>query len=486
MNWFLPRMLAAALMAAFGAVGGTAIGWGGDAVLVLTVLGAAIGASASALTDRVKGYRLMQWVRGDRRTSAPRDAAFWGELAYRVERALILSEREVKAEREQHSEFLSAIEASPNGVLLLDAALQIDWCNSVAADHLGLDPVRDLRQRITHLVRDPAFVTYLQQDDFEPGISFPARRGRGTVHVLIRPYGAGKKLLLSQDVTERERTEGMRRDFVANVSHEMRTPLTVLAGFVESLRSLSLSEAEHRKVLSLMAQQTDRMEALVTDLLTLAQLEGSPRPAADQWVRLSDVLAQTQADAVALSAGRHQLSFADCADWELAGQGSEIQSAIGNLLSNAVRYTPEGGQVSVLWSVGDDGRGILSVADTGPGIEREHLPRLTERFYRVDGSRSRETGGTGLGLSIVKHVMQRHGGEIDVSSELGRGSVFRLCFPAPRVRSAAAARSEMEAVQGESAADVAANAGLETEEAARPSGPAAATEAWLRSLRSGT
>ncbi|MBL8331385.1 MAG: phosphate regulon sensor histidine kinase PhoR [Rubrivivax sp.] len=434
MNWFLPRMLVAALMAALGAIGGTAIGWGGDTVLVLTVLGAAVGASASAFADRVKGYRLMQWVRGDRSSAAPRDTSFWGELGYRIERALLLSERETEAERAHTRDFLSAIEASPNGVLLLDKQDQIEWCNSVAADHFGLDPIRDVQQRITNLVRDPGFVAYVQQSDHEAGVVVPARSGRGTLSVVFRDYGDGKKLVLSQDITERERTEAMRRDFVANVSHEIRTPLTVLSGFVETMSSLPLSPEERARVLTLMEQQTQRMQALVTDLLTLAQLEGSPRPAPDQWNSLPGIFDRLKAEVLPLSGGRHSFSWDEVGGWELAGQGVELQSALGNLLTNAVRYTPSGGKISVHWQLRADGTGCLTVTDTGPGIAREHIPRLTERFYRVDGSRSRETGGTGLGLSIVKHVMQRHGGEIDIESEIGKGSSFRLILPAVRVR----------------------------------------------------
>ena len=431
-------MLGAALMAALGAIGGTAVGWGDDTILVLTVLGAAVGASASALSDRVKGYRLMQWARRADASPAPRNSAFWGELGYRFERTLQLIRREVDAERAQNREFLAAIEASPNGVLLLAKDDQIEWCNSVAASHFDLDPKRDIQQRLTNLVRDPAFVAYLHSGEYAQGVNVPAKGGLGTISVLIRRYGNDKKLVLSQDITERERTEAMRRDFVANVSHEIRTPLTVLAGFVESLSTLALTEPERRRVLALMAQQTDRMEALVTDLLTLAQLEGSPRPVADRWVPVGELFAQVQADAMALSAGRHELVFEPTQPQEFAGNVNELQSALSNLLSNAIRYTPEGGRIAVSSSRRPSGGAALEVSDTGPGIGREHLPRLTERFYRVDGSRSRETGGTGLGLSIVKHVMQRHGGEIDIESEPGRGSKFRLLFPPARVRDAAA------------------------------------------------
>jgi two-component system phosphate regulon sensor histidine kinase PhoR len=193
-----------------------------------------------------------------------------------------------------------------------------------------------------------------------------------------------------------------------------------------------------------MQQQTDRMQALVADLLTLAQLEGSPRPAPDRWITVSQLLAHAQAEALPLSAGRHQVGFHVDRDDALAGSAIELQSALGNLVTNAVRYTPEGGRIDVRWLARSDGGGTFEVRDTGPGVAREHLPRLTERFYRVDGSRSRETGGTGLGLAIVKHVMQRHGGEIDIESELGKGSTFRLSFPAARVRPPAATTPTIE------------------------------------------
>jgi two-component system phosphate regulon sensor histidine kinase PhoR len=323
-------------------------------------------------------------------------------------------------------------------VLLLDAGDQIEWCNSVAAEHFGLDPQRDRRQRVTNLVRSPAFVAYLQNDHFDEAVSFPDPRGKGLLSVLIRRYGEGMKLVISQDITERERAEAMRRDFVANVSHEIRTPLTVLSGFIETMTNLKLSEIENKRVLQLMTQQAERMQALVSDLLTLAQLEGSPRPTAERWVPLDPLLTRIESDAKALSAGRHSFVVVKHTGAQLAGAEPELLSAITNLVNNAVRYTPTGGRVEVAWRLMADGAAELSVNDTGPGIAREHLSRLTERFYRVDGSRSRDTGGTGLGLSIVKHVVQRHGGELQIHSEVGKGSSFRLVFPALRVRVGAA------------------------------------------------
>ena len=433
MEWVPRALLAVGAMLMGGFV--TAILVSGHERRWLEVLGgAAAGLLAVTIYETRRAYKLMAWLRGPLDRDAPRDAGFWGELGYRIERALRDKDRTAQVERGRVAQFLTAIEASPNGVLLLDAQEQIEWCNSVAADHFGLDPQRDRQQRITNLVRAPAFVAYLQAGDYQEPVHISAGPGRRTVTVLVRPYGEGQKLLLSQDVTERERAEAMRRDFVANVSHEIRTPLTVLAGFVETMASLPLTEAERKRVLALMSQQTDRMQALVSDLLTLAQLEGSPRPAPDRWVSVASLFQRVSVDASALSGGRHRITLTGGEEAEIAGSDAELQSALGNLVTNAVRYTPDQGRIDVIWQWRDDGAGLVDVIDNGSGIAREHLPRLTERFYRADSSRSRETGGTGLGLSIVKHVIQRHGGEIDIESEPGKGSRFRLVLPAARVR----------------------------------------------------
>ena len=433
MSWLLPRFLIGLLATTAGGFVGLVVG-GERAAVIGALLAGLVGFAAIVAVDSLRGWRLMRWLRGSHDGMAPRDAGFWGEVAYRIERALRALERSAELERERLAQFVSAMEASPNGVLLLDAADQIEWCNGRAADHFGLDPQRDRRQRVTNLIRTPAFVGYLQAGDFDEPVTFVQPRGRGSIQVQIRRYGADSKLVLSQDLTERERSDAMRRDFVANVSHEIRTPLTVLSGFLETLRNLPLTEVERNRVITLMSQQAERMGSLVGDLLTLAQLEGSPRPTADRWVKVAAVMARVEAEARALSAGRQAISFHDSGDAEIAGVESELQSAFANLVANAVRYTPDGGRIDVSWSVLDNGAGEVTVVDTGRGIAREHLSRLTERFYRVDGSRSRESGGTGLGLAIVKHVIQRHGGELDVVSEPGQGSTFRLVFPAARVR----------------------------------------------------
>jgi two-component system phosphate regulon sensor histidine kinase PhoR len=442
MTWLIRRLSAviAALLA--GGLLGWLLGLFLRAPLLVGALGSAAGVATVGIFDGLRGRRLMRWLRGSQSEDAPRDNGFWGEMGYRIERAVRLRDKSVESERKRLEQFLSAIEASPNGVMMLDDSNRIDWCSAVSAEHFGLDPQSDRLQRVTNLVRSPAFVAYLQEGRFSEAVLFPAPDGQRSLSVVVRPYGEGMKLVLSQDVTERERADAMRRDFVANVSHEIRTPLTVLAGFVETMAQLPLTEVERRRVLVLMGQQTQRIQALVGDLLTLAQLEGSPRPAADRWLDLTALLRRALSDATALSAGRHTVVAVGDEDFEVAASETELFSAVVNLLNNAVRYTPEGGRIELAVR-GREGGGLdLTVSDTGPGIAREHLPRLTERFYRVDGSRSRDTGGTGLGLSIVKHVIQRHGGEIDIQSEIGRGSVFKLVLPPLRVRRKAPASPE--------------------------------------------
>ncbi|ALV06618.1 phosphate regulon sensor histidine kinase PhoR [Roseateles depolymerans] len=437
MSWLLSRVLMLVLGTGIGGWIGWWLGHWMLAPPLAAGLGAGVAVSLMGLWDAARAHRLVNWLRGDQTEDAPRLGGIWGEIAYRMERGLRDRERRYERERQQLEQFLQAMEASPNGVILLDDQDQIQWCNTLAAHHFQLDPQRDKLQRITNLVRYPAFVSYLQSRQYNQPLALQNSRGKAHLQVLMRDYGVGgecRRLILSLDVTDRERNESMRRDFVANVSHEIRTPLTVLSGFIETMASLNLTEAERKRVLQLMQQQTQRMQTLVGDLLTLAQLEGSPRPAPDHWIALDPLLARIAADARALSAGRHELVCDRLTQVEVAGVETELLSAIANLVSNAVRYTPEGGRIELHWRWMGEKGGEISVVDNGPGIAREHLPRLTERFYRVDGSRSRDTGGTGLGLSIVKHVIQRHGGELRIDSEPGHGSAFRLLFPATRLR----------------------------------------------------
>ena len=263
------------------------------------------------------------------------------------------------------------------------------------------------------------------------------------IAVQVFPYGDGRKLLLSRDITALEQAEVMRRDFVANVSHEIRTPLTVLVGFVETMQNLKLNEVEIKDFLRLMSQQALRMQTLVQDLLTLSQLEGSPLPSESEWHDFDTLWKNCSDEANGLmhfinqkEGSTHSLRFnfsEDFRAYQISGSLDEIKSAFTNLVSNALRYTPSGGEVNVSWAKKND-QFEFTVKDTGAGIAPEHLPRLTERFYRIDRSRSRDTGGTGLGLAIVKHVIQRHGGHLRIDSKLNFGSSFTLEFPHSRLR----------------------------------------------------
>ena len=391
-GWFIRLgavWLAIVIGAVAGFLAGQALGWP-----VLGSLAGALALSAGAvLVDTRRASELAAWLRDAKGESAPRDRGLWGELGYRAEKRVRALERSIHDEQQHLAQFLSAIEASPNGVLLLDPDSQIEWCNPVAAMHLGLDAVRDRGQPVTNLVRMPGFVTLLQSAGEPTVAQIPAPGRELTLSVSIRTYAGNRRLVLTQDITERLRADTMRRDFVANVSHEIRSPLTVLAGFVETMATLPLTETERERVLKLMKQQTDRMQTLVADLLALAQLEGSPRPPLDRHVAADELMQRVRADALALSAGRHALHFdPPPAGVAIAGHEAELFSALGNLVSNAVRYTPAQGRIDVRWIDQDDGSAAIEVADTGIGIAREHLPRLAERFYRVDQSRSRETG----------------------------------------------------------------------------------------------
>ena len=396
------------------------------------------------LADSLRGEQVLRWLRiGDIHGSAVR-YGFWGEVAARARKLVRNQQEQTESSVARLQAFLAAIQASPSGVILIDRQNRIEWCNLTAADQFGLDAERDFQQAIVNLIRIPGFIAYLNAQDFSRAVvihasTLPSARGR-KISMQIHPYGEGSKLLLSRDVTAIEQAEAMRRDFVANVSHEIRTPLTVLAGFIETLQTLTLTTGERQRYLELMAQQSLRMQTLVQDLLTLSQLEGSPAPGAEEWVEMTPLLRQTETDARALSvllSGRamsHRFAFHLADGIEIAGAASELQSAFANLTGNAVRYTESSGLIIVAFIAMSDGRAMFSVKDTGPGIAPEHLSRLTERFYRVDRSRSRESGGTGLGLAIVKHVAQRHGAELNIASELGMGAMFSITFPAHRVR----------------------------------------------------
>lgn len=422
--------------------GGGSIALGLGAEPYQLIGGAGGGALVWMVLDQRRLVRFRDWLRQGRGAGAPDLPDDWGDLVERCQKGYKLIEREVDREGERFTELMSAIHASPIGVLVLDSAERIEVANQAAAEHLGFEAGRDIGQHVRNLVREPAFAAYLKAGDYRQPIELTLRSASTgqfkRLSVQIHPYGKGNKLLLSRDVTSAELLEAMRRDFVANVSHEIRTPLTVLSGFVETMLSFEVSDEERERYLLLMNQQAQRMLTLVNDLLLLSRLEGTPAPGNSEWMNTQELLGQVLEEARSLSDliadGEHDIDAEAGPAFEVAGARSELLSAMSNLLSNAVRYTPAGGRIRAGWRLLEGGGAEYHVSDTGPGIAAEHIPRLTERFYRVDRSRSRETGGTGLGLAIVKHVAQRHGGQIRIESVEGRGSTFRIILPASRVR----------------------------------------------------
>ncbi|MCP5269553.1 MAG: phosphate regulon sensor histidine kinase PhoR [Zoogloeaceae bacterium] len=411
----------AAIALALGMLVSPVFGWGFFSVFLLVQM-------ASHL-----GYflRLEAWSRNP---SPDRDLdgdGIWHEIFSR----LIRHERQLHADIARRDQDLKQVAAAGqaivDGIVTLDSGNRIGWCNRTAERLLGIDLKVDRGLPIANLVRQPEFVSYLAAGDYSRPLRMSIERQEDrvlSVHVL--PYAGNERLLQVRDVTDIERLDHMRRDFVANVSHELRTPLTVLSGFVETLRELDLEPDEQARYLGMMFDQSVRMQQIVQDLLTLSTLESSPPPPERDRINMSALLANVKRDAEVLSGGRHHISLQIEAG-DIYGSESELHSAFGNLATNAVRYTPDGGQISLYWKTEGE-QSIYSVTDNGVGIDPKHIPRLTERFYRADLGRSRETGGTGLGLAIVKHALSRHQAVLDITSNRGEGSCFKAVFPAAR------------------------------------------------------
>ena len=381
--------------------------------------------------------RLRKYTLADSVESMPLPSGFWEEVFFRLQRLVRNLKQHIRSIEQQHEHFIEAFQASPNGIVMLDESDQIEWCNGIAERFFGLIFKRDVMQRINFLIRRPEFIQYLNKRNFDEPLLMERMGPDGSLSLMLQafPFGQKRHLLLVQDVTDLQKADAMRRDFVANVSHEMRTPITVLMGFLETVQSLELKKDQQDQYFEMMMSQAQRMKSLVEDLLTLANLESNALPATNTVVKVETLMALLKNDAEALSQGKHTFNFDVHSKQNLLGDEREILSAFSNLVSNAIRYTPDIGSIGVEWNVNEQGQGEFSVTDTGPGIASEHLSRLTERFYRVDRSRSRDTGGTGLGLAIVKHIANRHQAQLVIESTPGRGSKFMLRFPKERVTS---------------------------------------------------
>jgi two-component system phosphate regulon sensor histidine kinase PhoR len=422
-------LAAPALVAAL-ALGAWLVAGSGIALVVL-----AIGAGAIVAFHLSHLHALGDWAAGPLDADVPEGRGVWAPLfaaIYRRVRARAAYERDLRQIIER---FQQASAAIPDGIVVLDASNRIDWANARAITQLGLDLAHDRGQPIANLVRQPEFQRYLEAGDYGASVVVASQREASRKLALqLVPFATEQKLLMSRDVTELEAVARMRRDFIANVSHELKTPLTVISGFVETLQDLDIDARQRRRFLGLMQEQAKNMQRLIADLLTLSALESEQNPVHEERFDVVPLLLALSNDAKALSKGAHRIELDVRDPATILGSRDELASAFGNLVSNAVRYTPADGMITLAWRIDSDGSGVFAVTDTGIGIPTEYIPRLTERFYRVDRSRSRATGGTGLGLAIVKHVLMRHQGELDIASERGRGSTFAVRLPAARVR----------------------------------------------------
>ncbi len=379
---------------------------------------------------------LHRWLLNRQSVDIPDAGGLWGEVFDELHRILKEAAQREAQLTEMLTRFQNAASAMPDAVIIVSQEGNIDWANPSAAALLGVRFPDDTGMRLLNILRDPDFTEYAQKGEYTESIAITSPDDRNThVAVQITPFGSRQKLVIGRDVTRLVRLEEMRRHFVANVSHELRTPLTVLGGYVETLKQMDQIKIEDlRKHLAIMHEQSVRMQRLVDDLLTLSRLETAPPAAHDEAVDVAALLAGLREQAVLLSdKNQHVITLNADPHLKLRGNREELTSAFSNLINNAVRYTPPGGAIQIAWQAADQGAQFY-VKDSGEGIASEHIPHLTERFYRVDSARSRASGGTGLGLSIVKHVLLRHDAQLEIESEIGHGSIFTCFFPAARTR----------------------------------------------------
>ncbi|MES2346693.1 MAG: phosphate regulon sensor histidine kinase PhoR [Pseudomonadota bacterium] len=418
--FWVPAALRTAIILAGCATLGWMFGWINGLVVALIAMMVLVFVQLSYL------YQLSNWMDDPQSAKLPDGWGAWTNIFSRLYRMRRDDEKNQAELTEWLARFRQAMHLLPDGVVIMDDVLFLEWCNPAAEKHLGLTHERDKGMRVTNLVRSPDFMDYIILGRYEQPLTISFRERKLIVHII--PFENRRQILVTHDATESERIEEMRRDFIANASHELRTPLTVIVGFLEIAASEGLDVATRSAHLKLMTEQGHRMQHLIEDMLTLSRLESVDYPMRPEQVDMAKLMEQVLRDARALSAGKHEITMSVNGP-DIMGSYEELHSAFGNLASNAVRYTPAGGKIQLVWKEVEYGGVKFMVEDTGIGISPEHISRLTERFYRVDKSRSRETQGTGLGLAIVKHVLLRHGSTLQIKSEAGKGSTFIVCLP---------------------------------------------------------
>jgi two-component system, OmpR family, phosphate regulon sensor histidine kinase PhoR len=378
-------------------------------------------------------FRLEWWLRHRSFADPPDVGGVWGEIIAQIVRL----HRRKRFHKQRFVQLMRQLQRStaalPNGVVILNAQREIVWFNRKAGQLLDLRRTADLGMRIEHLLREPEFIRYLAGGDYSNAVVIRPPAGEDSyLSLQVAPYGDGQLLLLVTDVSRQMRLEAVRRDFVANASHELRSPLTVISGYLETLAQDPALDDELRGPVTEMQRQAERMTGIIRDLLELSRLEESDEVTGGTSIDVPALLALLRKDVLARPVRPRDVRVRIDSVAQLIGDEPEIHSALSNLVDNAAKYTPPEGSIEMRWWVDADG-GHFAVSDTGMGIPEEHIPRLTERFYRVDAGRSRSTGGSGLGLAIVKHVLQRHGATLEVQSEFGSGSTFTCHFPSERI-----------------------------------------------------
>ena len=393
-------------------------------------------------------HLLARWLASGGRGPEPETRGIWAQVFESLTRFRRLSRKRKKRLRKVVMRFQHAAEAMPDGAIILDTAGTILWMNEASNRLLGLERPRDIGLPVSSFIRHPSFADRLNAEEFDEPIRLTSPL-REELQLLVRivPYGGSRRLMLVRDVSRIYNLEQMRKDFVANVSHELRSPLTVIVGYLEALTDDELLPVEARRPVSQMSQQASRMSLIVEDLLQLSRLEATPGAASGEPVAVAVMLESIAKDARALGDVAHRVHLHADPDLSLLGDWNELYSAFSNIAFNAVQHTRAGGIVRLQWAPDGEGGAQLNVTDTGEGIEAHHISRLTERFYRVDKARSHERGGTGLGLAIVKHVLVRHDAELEIESRPGEGSRFSCRFPEHRVvRAEAPVEQERQAV----------------------------------------
>lgn len=373
--------------------------------------------------------RLNYWLWHDRRLTPPNGSGSWEGVFNGIYRLQGKNRKRVSQLASILSRFRQGAEALPDAAVVLDSEHNILWCNQLARLLLGFVWPQDSGQRIDNLIRHPDFSLYLKKGNYtEPFELAAPLSDNGVLEIRIMPYGTGQYLFIARDITHVRQLESMRKDFVANVSHELKTPLTVLQGYLEMMQGMAEPGSPNIKAMAQMQQQTTRMKSMVEQLLVLSRIEDASSIDLEQTINMSSLFKILTEEATALSQGQYQLNFMCDEQCNVHGDEVQLRSACSNLISNAIRYTPNEGFINISWRRTPAG-GLFSVTDTGEGIAMQHIGRLTERFYRVDSARSRCNGGTGLGLAITKHVLSHHQSELNIVSELGKGSTFSFMIP---------------------------------------------------------